>query len=209
MNAPVPSPLSRLSITIPLRIESVGNKREHWGTKATRTAEHRRLGRVLVLAHLPRRYTEVWNGQHFRTVAKGAPRKVEPLRETIGDWTPAVVTFTRIGPAELDDDNVVIGCKAVRDGVAQALGVDDRAPLFIAKYGQYRLRFPKGTPPERKYALRIDIETTGAGYPGIILAHRVNLAELASLGNVGKHCERRCGMQGFFCGTETCPGLVL
>lgn len=209
MNAAVASPLSRLSITIPLRIESVGNKREHWGTKATRTAEHRRLGRVLVLAHLPRRYTEVWNGQHFRTVAKSAPRKPESLRETIGDWTPSTVTFTRIGPAELDDDNVVIGCKAVRDGVAQALGVDDRPPLFIAKYAQQVRRFPKGTPPECKYGLRIDIETTGAGYPLEVLAHRVNAAELAALANVGRHCERRCGMQGFFCAGETCPGVVL
>ena len=39
-----------------------------------------------------------------------------------------VVLLTRIAPRELDDDNLASALKAVRDGVADGLGVDDRDP---------------------------------------------------------------------------------
>lgn len=39
---------------------------------------------------------------------------------------PAVVTITRFGTREMDDDNLTISAKAVRDSVAARLGVDDR-----------------------------------------------------------------------------------
>lgn len=38
---------------------------------------------------------------------------------------PVVVRLTRIGPRKLDSDNVAGACKAVRDGVADWLDVDD------------------------------------------------------------------------------------
>lgn len=39
---------------------------------------------------------------------------------------PLLVTITRIAPGELDDDNLPTSAKAVRDGIADWLGVDDR-----------------------------------------------------------------------------------
>lgn len=39
-----------------------------------------------------------------------------------------VVRMVRIGPGELDDDNLTAAFKAVRDGCAMALGVNDRDP---------------------------------------------------------------------------------
>ena len=38
---------------------------------------------------------------------------------------PAIVTLTRKAPRLLDDDNLARSLKAVRDGVADAMGVDD------------------------------------------------------------------------------------
>ena len=38
---------------------------------------------------------------------------------------PWVVTLTRHGPRKLDDDNLSAAFKRIRDGVADALGVDD------------------------------------------------------------------------------------
>lgn len=46
----------------------------------------------------------------------------------MGGWRGAelVVLLTRVAPRELDSDNLQGALKHVRDGVADALGVDDR-----------------------------------------------------------------------------------
>lgn len=44
---------------------------------------------------------------------------------------PLVVVLTRIAPRELDDDNAVSAMKACRDGVADALGINDRDPRLV------------------------------------------------------------------------------
>lgn len=49
---------------------------------------------------------------------------------------PCVVTLTRVAPRALDDDNNVSSMKAVRDGIAKRLGVDDRSPLVEWRYAQ-------------------------------------------------------------------------
>jgi crossover junction endodeoxyribonuclease RusA len=41
------------------------------------------------------------------------------------DLAPVVVTMTRVSPGTLDDDNLASACKAARDGIADALGIDD------------------------------------------------------------------------------------
>lgn len=53
-----------------------------------------------------------------------------------GHALPCVVTLTRIAPRALDDDNLRSGLKAVRDGVADRLGIDDRDPRVKWRYGQ-------------------------------------------------------------------------
>jgi hypothetical protein len=49
---------------------------------------------------------------------------------------PVVVTITRIAPGRLDSDNLAIGCKSVRDGVADAMAVDDGHPDIVWLYAQ-------------------------------------------------------------------------
>ena len=107
-----------MTITIPIRLVSVANVREHWGKRAGRTKAHRNAGR-LFCRHL------------------GFP-------------LPVTVRITRIAPRPLDDDNLRSACKALRDGIADALGVDDRSPLVTWEYEQER-----GKPKE--YAVRIVI----------------------------------------------------
>lgn len=46
-------------------------------------------------------------------------------------WACLVVRLVRVSPGELDDDNAVAAAKNVRDGVADALGVDDRDPRVV------------------------------------------------------------------------------
>lgn len=46
------------------------------------------------------------------------------------------VTFTRRSPKELDDDNLRSACKAVRDGIADKLGINDGDPRIKWEYEQ-------------------------------------------------------------------------
>lgn len=49
---------------------------------------------------------------------------------------PVVVTLVRVGPRALDDDNLAYAFKALRDGVADALGVPDHDPRVTWRYAQ-------------------------------------------------------------------------
>lgn len=109
----------RVTATLPLRIVSVANLREHWATKAKRTSEHR----LTTWAELKR------------------------CERPIGQIT---VRLVRIAPRPLDDDNLRSAFKAVRDGVADWLGVDDRDPRVSWDYGQER-----GAP--KVYAARVEV----------------------------------------------------
>lgn len=112
-----------ITVTIPMRLVSVANMREHWETKATRAKSQR----ILAWAELK--------------AADKAPRLMGPV----------TVKVTRIAPRALDKhDNLRMACKAVVDGVADWLGVDDRDPRVTWEYGQER-----GKP--KQYAARIEV----------------------------------------------------
>ena len=65
---------------------------------------------------------------------------------------PVVVTLVRVGSKALDDDNLAYAFKAIRDGVADALGVKDHDPRVSWAYAQ-----EKGP-----YAVRIEVATRAA-----------------------------------------------
>ena len=50
------------------------------------------------------------------------------MGEFIVGGAPLKVTITRIAPGKLDDDNLTGSAKHVRDGIADALGIDDGDP---------------------------------------------------------------------------------
>ena len=111
-----------LCVLLPVKIESTANLREHWRQRASRT-QRQRSHAWAVLRH-----------------AKPAP--------SIGS---VVVTLTRIAPRELDDDNLAHAFKAVRDGVADWLGVPDNHPAVRWLYAQR-----KG--PPKTYSAEIAVQ---------------------------------------------------
>ncbi len=123
--------MSLLRVEIPLHIPSVANLREHWSTKAKRTKSQRN---AVVLAR---------HGGGFLS-AIAAITRGEPL----------VCTLTRIG-RKLDDDNLASAFKAVRDQVAEELGVDDGSDAVAWRYAQ-----EKG-----KAGIRIEIERAALAVP--------------------------------------------
>jgi hypothetical protein len=108
-------------VGVPVRIESSLNLREHWRLRANRNSSHRAAAYFSLKA------------------VRFSPSIL-----------PCVCTITRIAPRELDDDNLAGGCKSVRDGVADWLGIDDRDPRVQWRYAQ-----AKGKPHE--YAARVTL----------------------------------------------------
>lgn len=64
---------------------------------------------------------------------------------------PVVVTLIRIAARALDDDNLAYSFKAVRDGVADGLGVRDNDPRVTWRYAQAKPA--KGAPPAIEIAV--------------------------------------------------------
>lgn len=106
---------------LPIRTQSEQNQREHWGAKARRTKKHRELARTVTPLHL------------------------------LGDgYVPTKVHLSRIAPKKLDTDNLVGSFKATRDGIADAIGIDDGDERIKWEYDQR-----KGNPKE--YAVIVEI----------------------------------------------------
>jgi hypothetical protein len=122
--APAVAPRFALEVEFPLFTKSEANSRDVHYARAERVQDQRAaVGRVLE-AHFARR---------------------PPL--------PATVTITRLGPRDLDSDNLASSAKATRDEIAAFLGIDDGSPLVTWLYAQAR-------PATRGvYAIRIRIET--------------------------------------------------
>jgi len=57
-----------------------------------------------------------------------------PPDAILGDWVTA--TIVRVGMRAMDSDNLARSAKAVRDGIADALGIDDGDPRIDWRYGQ-------------------------------------------------------------------------
>jgi len=101
-----------ITVTLPLRIVSTLNVREHWSKRHKRAQAHRKAALVVPKAELP-----------------------------------VTVKLTRIGLKTLDGDNLQGGLKALRDGIADRLGVDDADPRVTWEYAQER----------GEYAVRVEI----------------------------------------------------
>lgn len=101
-----------LVTTIPIRTKSEANGRDHWAKKAKRVKAQRSTVGLVVSGLLS-------------------------LQGHVG--FPCTVTLTRIAPSRgLDSDNLTISLKACRDGVADALKVDDGHPQVTWAYAQRR-----------------------------------------------------------------------
>lgn len=88
--------MPELEFTIKVKTVSEANRWEHWAKKHRRVKLQRTLAKAATLA------------------AFG--------KNKINSGT---VTITRIGAKALDDDNLASSLKAIRDGIADAIGIDD------------------------------------------------------------------------------------
>ena len=116
----------RLTFALPLHLKSRTNSRGHWARGYQRTKSERAL------------IAAAW-------LKLGRPQ-IE---------LPALVTFIRIAPRPLDDDNLRDACKALRDEVAKQLGSDDATTSPI-RWQYEQLRGGAG-----EYSVRVEIIEVG------------------------------------------------
>jgi hypothetical protein len=95
-----------MTLTLPIRLVSTANLREHWAVKAKRTKGQRTTTAMVLRSKLR------------------------------GLTLPVDICITRIAPRMLDTDNCVASMKAVQDGIADAFKLDDRSPLLRFEYAQ-------------------------------------------------------------------------
>lgn len=102
-----------IRFTLPLEVVSEANQRGHWAKHHKRKQAHRWIAC---------QYTKVW------------------LWTELGGRV-CVVTLTRVkGPRQrdFDDDNLRSAFKAIRDGIADAIGIDDGSKGIRWEYAQER-----------------------------------------------------------------------
>lgn len=116
--------------TLGIRVRSL-NEREHTMVRAKRVARERGVTRLAM--------TPICRPWRLR-LQGGLPR--------------LTIELTRLGPKLMDSDNNVGSLKHVRDGVADALGVDDGDPRLHWVYLQDCRR-------RRIYAVRIELDANG------------------------------------------------
>lgn len=102
---------------LPLKTVSEANRasHEHWSKRHKRAREQRAVSRLFFA------------------------NKVASYRSHLAGGGGVLVSMIRIAPSSgLDDDNLRSSLKAVRDGIADALGSDDRNPKILWEYSQTR-----------------------------------------------------------------------
>jgi hypothetical protein len=115
-----------ISVNLPLRTKNPTNNREHWRTVHTRSKKERGTAYMLVKSKL-----------------NAAPLFYPPYIQ---------IRLTRLSSGELDDDNLRAALKSVRDGVADAFGMDD------AKNSKLKFEYAQEKCKRGAYCVRIEIE---------------------------------------------------
>lgn len=142
-----------ITVRVPIRLESEANgSHGHWSVKAKRA---KAIRQAVTCAFID-------SGVQVQAVVI-TPKKLGGKVRRCARWKsppafPLVVFLARIAPRQLDDDNLARSAKAVRDQVAELLGVDDRDPRVTWRYDQWR-----GNPNE--YAVDIGIAPRGELQP--------------------------------------------
>ena len=114
--------MQSVNVMLCVRTESEANLREHWAKRHRRSKAQREEAYYRFL--------------HLKPVAATFPK--------------ISVTLTRVAPRKLDSDNLTRSMKAIRDGIADALGVNDGSSRIDWRYAQ-----TKGQP--KQYGVMVEI----------------------------------------------------
>ena len=113
-----------INVVLPLQTVSEANVHQHWRQRQKRAKFQRSMSALIL---------------NVPITAQKLDKSTEPL----------TVTLTRLSKSRgLDSDNLASSQKHVRDGIADALGIDDRDPRVTWQYAQERAK---------EYGVRVEI----------------------------------------------------
>ncbi len=127
--------MTLLRLELPLKLPSAGTLREHWRVRAARVKAQR-----------------AWVTVAMTQRSKGATASLNFVVASLMGGESMVCTLTRISPRKLDSDNLQFAFKAVRDQVAEELGIDDGSDAVLWQYAQ-----ESGKQSIWKQSIRIEI----------------------------------------------------
>ncbi len=104
-----------ITFEIPVKLVCSTNARSHWRVIAKRKKEQRELAKILCQSALV-----MSNGMALR----------------VRQFLPIVVMIDRLGKRRMDSDNLATAAKYVRDGIADALELNDNDERIEWRYGQ-------------------------------------------------------------------------
>jgi len=112
-----------IQFTMSIRTVSEANSREHWAKKMNRVKRQRTAARLATM---------------------------QAMRGQTADTMPGKITvyLCRVGKRKLDSDNLAGSFKAIRDGIADALKIDDGDERIEWHYRQER----------GEYGVRVSVE---------------------------------------------------
>lgn len=112
-----------LKVFIAVSVLSEANRREHWAQKARRVRAQRLAAKLAVS-------DAIFRAPPYSMEPR---RRIQAMRELQRRLRtePVVVRLEVVRGRVLDDDNLVSGLKAVRDGIADALHRSDRQTLGL------------------------------------------------------------------------------
>lgn len=124
-----------IEFVIPVKtVNEANGSHGHWRVKASRRKHQRKVAACCV---------------HAKVTIDGPPYGYPHL--------PVVVIMSRMSAGTLDDDNLRVSLKAIRDGIADAFGLPDNDPRIEWRYGQEKCK--RGA-----YGVRVRIEAMPAGF---------------------------------------------
>lgn len=96
------------------------------------------------MIYLPLRTVNGLNSrEHWAVRARRAKKERGEVGLFVRRWNlapPCTVTLTRLSTAQMDGDGLQAALKHVRDGVADAIGVDDADPRITWQYRQEKAK---------------------------------------------------------------------
>lgn len=107
-----------INIHLPITTYSEANKPEHWREKAPRARNQRGGALLMVRPTIRIHYT----------------------RKELQAVSHITIKLTRTAPRTMDTDNLQRALKAIRDGIADALEIDDGSPKLTWAYSQEKAK---------------------------------------------------------------------
>jgi hypothetical protein len=103
-----------MKFEIPIKTISEANARGHWSKRAKRARAQRKMAGMITSSELVRHLCD----------------------NPMDNMTLFRIKLTRIGKGRMDSDNLAGAMKAIRDGIAEAIGIDDGDPRMTWDYAQ-------------------------------------------------------------------------